>query len=293
MPWKLFGRRLKNTMIKMNKLVILLLLFVISFQLTAQEKKDKPVYPQKAAINKEYLKSYYYDGRDMLLSPLSWTWKEWSIAGATIGGAFAIMTQDQKIRDFAQDNVTEQTILISDHFLEPWGSGVYSIPTMGLFYLGGMAFKSERAKKTALLGVKAFILSGAAVQVPKYLLNRQRPQKKNPSDPYQFNGVFYGKFSKSMPSGHTTSIWTVATVVAEEYKSTIYVPVLCYSIAALSGLSRIHDDKHWGSDVFVGAVFGWAMGKLIHNYNNWGVQIEPYTYSEGVGASIIFPLASK
>jgi membrane-associated phospholipid phosphatase len=38
-------------------------------------------------------------------------------------------------------------------------------------------------------------------------------------------------------------------------------------------MSRIYDDKHWASDVFAGAVLGYAVGTLIMNRDNWKVRI--------------------
>ena len=77
-----------------------------------------------------------------------------------------------------------------------------------------------------------------------------------------------------MPSGHTTSIFTIATVVAYEYSDKLWVQILAYSIATMTALSRTYDNVHWSSDIFVGAAFGFAMGKLIVKSNNWGFVIK-------------------
>ena len=45
------------------------------------------------------------------------------------------------------------------------------------------------------------------------------------------------------------------------------VSLLSYGVASFAGLSRIYDDKHWGSDVFIGAALGAAVGKFVANVN--------------------------
>ena len=117
-------------------------------------------FNKRASINKQYFKSYFLDTKEFLISPLKWDSKEWiGFAGVT-GTTILIISQDQKLYDFAQDQRSNTTDTISKYFLEPWGSGVYSMPTMSLFYLQGCLFKNERSKKVALLGVKSYLLSG-------------------------------------------------------------------------------------------------------------------------------------
>ncbi|MBU0764057.1 MAG: phosphatase PAP2 family protein, partial [Bacteroidetes bacterium] len=244
----------------------------------------------RATINAAYIKSYWYDTRDIAVSPLTWSRGEWIAAGSVIAATALMTTQDAGIQKFAQLNRNETTDRITKYGLEPWGSGFYSIPLMGVFYLHGLVFDNQRSKKTAMLAAKGYIISGILVNVPKYLLNRHRPYNDDPPDPMLFNGMFAGKFYKSMPSGHTTSVFTVAAVIASEYRDKWYVPVISYTIAGLTGLSRIHDNKHWASDVLAGAAFGWAMGKLVHSRNNWGVKVGLYTGEKASGMTLVCPL---
>ncbi|MDX5396302.1 MAG: phosphatase PAP2 family protein, partial [Hymenobacteraceae bacterium] len=47
------------------------------------------------------------------------------------------------------------------------------------------------------------------------------------------------------------------------YKDHKYIPVLAYSTATLVGLSRIHDNMHWTSDVLAGAAVGYLSAKGV------------------------------
>lgn len=78
--------------------------------------------------------------------------------------------------------------------------------------------------------------------------------------------------------------------VSSEYKNKPIVPFIACSIASLTGISRVYEDKHWGSDVLIGAVFGYAMGKLVYNKNNWGIHIKPATTPGVTGVTLIFPI---
>jgi len=91
----------------------------------------------------------------------------------------------------------------------------------------------------------------------KQLLNKTRP-----------NGEHH-----SMPSGHTSSAFATATVLQEEFKSTS--PILAYSGFAFStttGTLRVINNKHWLSDVLVGAGIGILSAKIIYHFEplkNW------------------------
>jgi membrane-associated phospholipid phosphatase len=54
----------------------------------------------------------------------------------------------------------------------------------------------------------------------------------------------------------------VATVIADRTDHLI-VDGICYGLAALTSLSRIHEDKHWASDVLIGSAIGYFTAKKI------------------------------
>lgn len=68
-------------------------------------------------------------------------------------------------------------------------------------------------------------------------------------------------FDKSFPSSHAARTFAVAAVFADVYPQPI--PFLAYTGAALISLSRIYLDEHFASDVFAGAVLGFAIGKAL------------------------------
>lgn len=71
----------------------------------------------------------------------------------------------------------------------------------------------------------------------------------------------------SFPSGHTTIAFTNATVLMAEFKET--APVLAYSgyaFAATTGVFRMANNKHYISDVLVGAGLGILVTQLVYHF---------------------------
>jgi len=67
-----------------------------------------------------------------------------------------------------------------------------------------------------------------------------------------------GSNNKSFPSGHTATAFMAATMMHKEYGLTCspWYSVGAYSVAAITGITRELNNKHWMSDVMVGAGIG-------------------------------------
>jgi len=250
------------------------------------------------AFNKPYFKSYLYDTRDIIVSPAKASPRQLLQFSAVTCAGIVIASQDARIRNFALDNRSLTTQRIQEHFLEPWGSGKYSMPLLGMFYFYGSVKNDERSKQTALLGLKAFVISGIIVTIPKQFFHRHRPcptaygGSSHPAcateSPFEFDGlfnikgdfqsfndyvnIFFQSSNNSFPSGHSASAFAMATVISEQFKYKKWVPIIAYSLAGLTSLSRIEANKHWASDVFIGAALGYSVGKFITRKKNWKVK---------------------
>jgi hypothetical protein len=113
----------------------------------------------------------------------------------------------------------------------------------------------------------------------KFVSGRKRPSFYNLEE--EAEPTFTGPFSKSrnangqyvnssFPSGHTTVAFAAATVFALEYKDHFWIKFLSYGAASLIGASRVTENKHWASDVLVGAAIGYLTGKqIVNNYHRY------------------------
>ena len=199
-----------------------------------------------------YWKSYYHDARDALARPRGWEKRDWLTFTGLVAGTAAVYSGDEWIRREileAQSSGTEDLA----SYGEKLGAIEYLIPGLMLGHGLGLAFDDAKLKEATLLGTEGVVLSALATRVLKHTFSRERPFLGTGAD--EFNGPTIHEDWDSWPSGHTTVAFAVATAFHLEYRKK-WVSVLAYSLAALSGLSRMHDDKHWASDVFAGAAIG-------------------------------------
>ncbi|MEK7287709.1 MAG: phosphatase PAP2 family protein, partial [Elusimicrobiota bacterium] len=142
----------------------------------------------------------------------------------------------------------------------------------GAFYLGGLAADSPKAKATAGLIIQAFALNSFFVLTLKEAVGRTRPISSNSLDPNQFK-PFSGQ--ASFPSGHTSTAFAAASVIAEQYPSW-WVAGASYATAGLVGGGRVLQDRHWTSDVAAGAILGYSSGKIAarHNKTEWSMGLD-------------------
>ena len=74
-----------------------------------------------------------------------------------------------------------------------------------------------------------------------------------------------GEGGRSFFSGHASGSWAVMTIFAERYPD---YSLPFYGLAAGVAASRIYEDAHWFSDVLVGSLVGYGIGKLTIKMNN-------------------------
>jgi len=267
--------------------VIIVLLF---FQVVVHAQVDTAKLQEVSTIpDKVYLKSYLIDSRDILISPFRWNTFQWIGTTAVVGTTVFLFTQDAQIQKIFQQNQTPFLTDFSNYFLEPWGSGVYTIPALGILYGCGFLFGNDKAKATALKGLEAFVLAAISAQIIKQITHRHRPSQDEPPNPNFWEGPFAPITYASFPSGHSAVVFAVAAVLGSAYKETIWVPILCYSIAGLTALSRIYDNEHWASDVLLGSALGFAIGKTIYRNGFGKLKVVPFSPT-GMGVTLIYKL---
>jgi len=252
---------------KINKSVIaLFFVLVFSVQLFGQGRNTTVAFSQYSyKPDKNYYKSYWTAIKKTATGPARWGKKEWMTFGGVVIGGTVLYIYDGQIRNFFQAHRTPGTDKISKYGFEPWGSGIYTLPLLGGFYLYGLSAHNTKVRQVAMAGTQAFIMGGLSVEVLKVLFGRHRPYQDVPPNHKLWTGPFGSLGYNSMPSGHTTVAFSVATVFASVYKDKPWVGILSYGIASGVALSRLNNDKHWASDVFIGAALGFAVGKTVYH----------------------------
>lgn len=178
--------------------------------------------------------------------------------------AFKQTSPDEKVQLFFSEHHTKALDNISKYALSPWGDGLYSLPALGGFYIYGSIQKDDISKDAAIKGFETFIVCGLATGILKYSFHRQRPCESNPPNSRIWYGPSFKKQHLSFPSGHTSSVFSLATFISAQYKYKPSITAICFSIAGLTAISRLYDNKHWLTDVIAGALVGFACGQLMY-----------------------------
>lgn len=211
------------------------------------------------SLNKAYIKKYWDDTKSIITSPARWQQDDWITLGVLISGTGSLMFADQAIADFSQEHRSNEIDRFSANFMEPFDLE-YSMLLMSGFFAHGILAKNKKSVSTALLAFESYVLASLITRVPKNLLGRERPDNWEGNGPFVFKGPFHGN---SFPSGHTTASFAIASVIATQYREHKWVPIVAYSVASLTGLSRVYDNKHWLTDVVAGATIGTLVGNLV------------------------------
>jgi len=259
--------------------------------------------PQDAAQKKQpFFKSVLNDHGRILTSPFRIKTKQLLVWGGVLAVTGVMIANDEAIyREFKKYQGKHKWVDDISPSITKLGLGEWNLGIAGAFHAGGLIFKSRKARETARLTLMTFIHTSLVVQLGKHIFGRQRPSWEQGIDRWHWTKGFAGRYEEgqlarfdAFPSGHTISIFGTATVVAEMYKKTVWVPILSYGLATLCGLSRVTEDTHWLSDVFLAAALGYAIGKfVVKRRNRLGKQnfnIYPVATSHqiGLGFSYVF-----
>lgn len=143
------------------------------------------------------------------------------------------------------------------------GNPFLHLGVAGAVWGGGVLADSPRWRDTGLMMGEAAIIADVATLVLKEAVGRARPltgNSKGSFRPFQFKSDY-----DSLPSMHTASSFAMASVITRTSGS-VPVGLLSYATAAFVGFSRIYDDKHWASDVLLGAAIGELAGRVVTNH---------------------------
>jgi membrane-associated phospholipid phosphatase len=143
-------------------------------------------------------------------------------------------------------------------------------------YAAGRITDNERLAAVGLHGTEALFLGAATGTVLKDFFGRARPfvdtTGPNPDDWQLGRGWDRGNAYQSFPSGHSVAAFAAAGAVTAE--TSAYWPGATYFLigpalyggAAAVGLSRMYNNRHWASDVIVGAAIGTFAGMKVVRY---------------------------
>jgi membrane-associated phospholipid phosphatase len=236
--------------------ILLLILVIFSFQQNSlfaesDSKKDK--------LGKEFFLSCKDDFLDVFVSPKEWKGKDLAKFSAIAGAGLLLYALEGDIHRWNQDKKGPFSTKFFE-FVTQFGDGYVLFGLMTALYATGEVFQQNSLRKTALLSLESWLTAGIIVRGIKIVSGRARPYTGESS--HSFHPFSLRSSFNSFPSGHASSAFAVATVIAEQSEK-VYIDILAYSIASLAAISRVHIDKHWPSDILIGSSIGYFVAKKI------------------------------
>jgi membrane-associated phospholipid phosphatase len=167
-----------------------------------------------------------------------------------IGGGIMVNTTDFK---------NKQTIWHNDNykdFSNHLDDFIQFAPHAAVFGLDWIGIKSKHRfnDKIGLMFTGGIIMLGT-VNALKYTTDQVRPD---------------GSSANSFPSGHTANAFFGATILAKEYSDkSVLIAIGGYSVATATGVFRMLNNRHWASDVLVGAGIGVLSAETAYSVYPW------------------------
>lgn len=275
--------RTLNKEFRMKKCILIVILFYLVPSLGYGQYSLEP-----DKVDEDFIVSGFSDFKEVVISPVKWDQKEWMIAGATVLIGAGIYHFDDNIRSGFQDFRGSGSDEFSKYVLDPFGKGFYPLALFAGMYLAGSINDNSYTQSVALNATKTFAIAAVTAFGIKQLTGRQRPSSDHFLSPRSWSGPFSGGVDSSFPSIHTTTSFALASFLSSAYPDKKWVWIASYSMATLVGLSRLNDNQHWASDVFVGAVIGYGIGKLVHSnmLKRAGIIVIPVS-QVGLGVTLV------
>jgi membrane-associated phospholipid phosphatase len=139
----------------------------------------------------------------------------------------------------------------------------------------GKATHRARLTEISLHTTEAIVVATGATSLLKGVIGRERPYLSADTNPHRFRPFrgFSSAAYASFPSGHTTGAFATAAAFVAEVEEKWpgrqrYVAPVVFTLAAGVGLSRMYEDRHWASDVVMGAAIGTFAGLKVVRFNH-------------------------
>jgi membrane-associated phospholipid phosphatase len=204
------------------------------------------------------------------------TWRDGVLAAGFVVGTIAIRPLDSRTANALQRPQTQQ-----NRILNKAAVGFRTIAEPGSVIIGvsmyaiGRLSKVDKMADLGLHGTEALFIGEGVAVVLKGAFGRARPfvDLNNPNDWQMLRGFRSDERYRSFPSGHTVAGFAAAAAVSAETSrwwpsSVWYIGPAMYGGAALIGWSRMYNNRHWASDVIVGAAIGTFAGTKVVRYHH-------------------------
>ncbi len=237
-------------------------------------------------VNKSF-KHLYTSGIDLAKSPGRWDKTDWLLLGAsTAFTTTSIYFLDEPVQRF----FTKHNNAFFDKSLQVFEYSDFYIPLSIIagYAASGVVSKNNYTLETAYMLAESCIFNALLTRTVKVVAGRYRPNHWESTDARNWD---FMSGAHSFYSGHTSMAFAMASVIAWRYRDTNWVPWVSYGVATLAGLQRLYYNRHWMSDVFVGAATATAIGLFIaKNDKQNPLKLYPVVSPQVTGLSMVIPI---
>ena len=214
------------------------------------------------AQNTYNFKQVFRETKDLVKQPSNWDTGEWLTFGGLVAGTYLTMQLDETIRaEMLKDrSYVDSPIMI---FGTMYGEPLTSLAIGTLFIVHGAANDNRPNEKLGFEILQSMGYTVGFTSIAKISFGRARPSvAKTASEFYPV--TFDDNDHWSFFSGHTSLAFSLSTVISANVKGDFWKAV-SFVPAFVTGFSRVYHNRHWTSDVLMGAAVGYFVGRFLTN----------------------------
>jgi membrane-associated phospholipid phosphatase len=241
--------------------VFLILVFGLETSVIAQSSgpisspSPSPTASPKPSLERHFFINVLKDQYGIWTFPLRIRQKDLPWALPLAGATAILFATDEQTAHLVSNNSTELNI---SHGVSQAGSGYAVTGAAATIYLVGRLTHDQRARETGILAFEALIDTGIVTQVFKVASQRARPTQQGAEGEFFTHG-------SSFFSGHSSSIWSLAAVLDDEYgKRHKLIRFGVFGLATAVSLSRYTGQNHFLSDIVLGGAVGYGIGHFVY-----------------------------
>lgn len=250
----------------MKTLIISIYLFVSPILLFGQVNGRNDSIPKKEVPN------IHFSKKQLIIPGIFFTY------GISSMESDYLKIVNTEIREEVQENIDEKFTI--DDFSQ-------FAPVLSVYGLNSIGIKGKNNfRDRSIIFGTSFLLMSSTVLTLKKLTHVERPDSTTKT---------------SFPSGHTANAFAGAEFLYQEFKDVSpWIGVAGYAVATGTGLFRIYNNRHWLSDVVMGAGIGilttkiayWTFpyidNKLFKADKKFHSQLFPFYNGKQTGVELVF-----
>jgi len=239
---------------------------VLSFCLSVKSAAGQSVAPSpsptpspaaspRPSLEKHFFTNLLKDQYGIWTFPLRVRQKDlpWALPLAGVTAAF--FATDEQTAHLVSNSSTALNV---SHDVSQAGTGYAVVGAAGTIYLVGRLTHNQRARETGILSFEALVNTGIVTQVFKTASQRGRPTQNDGEGEFFTHG-------SSFFSGHSSSIWSLAAVLDDEYgRRHKWVRFGVFGLATAVSVSRFTGHNHYLSDIVLGGAVGYGIGHFVY-----------------------------